>query len=45
MLCLARRRVQGSDLVALQPYLESGKISIVTKDDWMALKPEIEDEV
>ena len=43
MLQLATWRVNSDDLAALQPYLEQGALSIVTKEQWLSLKPEDED--
>jgi hypothetical protein len=43
MLRLETWRVTSDDLAALQPYIDQGVLSIVTKEEWLALEPEDED--
>ncbi len=45
MLRLANFRVKPADLETLAPYIDQGAVGIVTKEDWLALKPEVEDEL
>jgi len=45
MLQLATWRVTSDDLSALQPYIEQGVLSIVTKAEWLSLKPEASEEL
>lgn len=43
MLQLETWRVTSDDLSTLQPYIEQGVLSIITKAEWLSLKPEDED--
>ena len=43
MLRLETWRVTSDDLAALQRYIDQGVLSIVTKEEWLALEPEDED--
>ena len=43
MLRLETWRVTSDDLAALHPYIDQGVLSIVTKEEWLALEPEDED--
>lgn len=43
MLRLETWRVTSDDFAALQPYIDQGVLSIVTKAEWLSLKPEDED--
>ena len=45
MLQLATWRVTSDDLAALQPYIDQGDVSIVTEQEWLALKPEATEEL
>ena len=45
MMQLATWRVTSDDLAVLQPYIDAGKVSIVTESDWLALKPEPDEEL
>ena len=45
MLQLATWRVTSDDLAALRPYIEQGVLSIVTKEQWLYLKPATEEEL
>jgi hypothetical protein len=43
MLQLETWRVNSADFTSLDPYISSGEVSVITKDEWDALLP-VEDE-
>ena len=45
MLQLATWRVSSDDLEALAPYIDAGDVWIVTESEWLALKPESDEQL
>ena len=45
MLQLATWRVSADDLAVLEPYIDQGDVSIVTESEWLALKPEPDEQL
>ena len=45
MLQLATWRVTADDLAALDPYIDAADVWIVTESEWLALKPEPDEQL